>query len=73
VKQRCSGATGHSSVAIGSAGYHTLAESQHASQLRLTIQRRDEVHFGCSRVGEADAHIVRQKHVGENIGPVHAR
>ena len=69
MKQGCGGAIGHSCVAVGSAGDYALAETE---QFRLAIQRCDEMHFRCSRIGEAYSHVIRQKHFSEDIRPVHA-
>ena len=64
--------TGHSCVAVGSAGNNALAETEHASQFGLAIQSCNEMHLRCSRIGEAYSHVIRQKHVNEDIRPVHA-
>lgn len=71
VQQRGGRLVGHARIAIGRARHHAFEQAQHAAHLRFAIQRRDEVHLGRARVGEADVHIIGQKGIAKTISAVH--
>ncbi len=70
VQQRRRRHARHPRVAVRGPGHHALEEPQHAAHVLLAVERRDEVHFGGARVGEADVHVVRQQGIAEQVGPV---
>jgi hypothetical protein len=53
VQQRGGGLAGHARVAIGRAGGHAFEQRQHGAHLGHGVERRNEVHLGRARVGEA--------------------
>ena len=65
------GPIGHARIAVGGTGHHAFEQAEHATHLRFAVKRGNEMHFGRAGVGEADRHIIGQKHVTQDIGAIH--
>jgi hypothetical protein len=71
MQQRGRRLVGHARIAVGSPGDDTFEHAKHAPHLRFAIEGRNEVHLGCTRIGEACIDSAGQQGVAKSIGAVH--
>jgi hypothetical protein len=73
VQQGHRGLVGHPAIAIGRARHHAFEQTQDGAHPVLAIDRRDQLHFGRARIGEAHFHPAIGQCFDKGFGPVHAR
>ena len=71
VQQGRCGFAGHSRVAVGAAGDHGLGHPQNATDAFDLVERRDEMHFGCARIGKAGIDAAGDQRSDEAFSAVH--
>ncbi len=62
----------HAAITVGHSGDGAFEEAENRAQTHVAVERRDEMHFRRSRVGEADLYPGGDQGCDQTVGAVHS-
>jgi hypothetical protein len=71
MQQRRRGTSGHAAEPVGRAGRDTLEQAQHTPHLRISVERRHEMHLRRAWIRETDIHASGQQAFHHRFGTSH--